>query len=178
MSAAVRWLRGRPTWRRTASVCWAGAGAAGRRCAGICACLCKRASFALLLCQTSRICSSACATPMLVVCGGADPICARQLPAFRKLLEARQAPGTFHVAEKVGAGFMGPPDKNTYAHDAAEDAWIVIYNFLEKHVEDARVPEAPSVRRVATIADIMRAVNESTGLRGARQSAGARAREP
>jgi dienelactone hydrolase len=106
-------------------------------------------------------------TPVLAVCGAKDDGSRKQLPAFRKLLEANQVVGKFHVVAGVGAGFIGPPGKNTYAHDAAEDAWIVIYNFLEKHVEDARPPEAASARPVATIADIMRAVNEPTGLRGA-----------
>jgi hypothetical protein len=66
---------------------------------------------------------------------------------------------------------MGSPEQNAYSHEAAEQAWISIYEFLEKHVEDAR-PDHPAVdaatepKPVATIADIMRGVNEPAGLRG------------
>jgi hypothetical protein len=64
---------------------------------------------------------------------------------------------------------MGPPGTPAYVHDAAEQAWVDIYNFLEKHLEDARpaAPGAPAFKSIATIADIMRSVNESAGLRGA-----------
>jgi hypothetical protein len=65
---------------------------------------------------------------------------------------------------------MGPPVEKTYANEAAGAAWFSIYEFLEKHVEDAR-PAAiastqPAAGSVATIADIMRAVNAPAGLRG------------
>ena len=72
-----------------------------------------------------------------------------------------------HVVAGVAPGFLGPPGKKTYAHAAAEDAWVVIYHYLEKHVEDARpTVVAEPASAVATIADIMRAVNEPAGLRG------------
>jgi dienelactone hydrolase len=57
---------------------------------------------------------------------------------------------------------------------AADHAWFEIYEFLGKHVEDAepisplaRGPQsASSTAPVVTIADVMRAINSPTGLRG------------
>ncbi|HEX4072368.1 MAG TPA: dienelactone hydrolase family protein [Planctomycetaceae bacterium] len=59
---------------------------------------------------------------------------------------------------------------------AADHAWFEIYEFLGKHVEDAE-PNSPTLARgpqsassttapVVTIADVMRAINSPTGLRG------------
>jgi hypothetical protein len=91
---------------------------------------------------------------------------------LRKLLADQAVPGKLHMAA-AQEGFMAQPDLHAYRHDAAEDAWVAIYNFLEKHVEDAR-PTGPAAvgagqapKQFATIADIMRAVNEPSGLRGA-----------
>jgi dienelactone hydrolase len=58
---------------------------------------------------------------------------------------------------------------------AADHAWFEIYEFLGKYVEDAepnappfgRTPQStPSTVPVVTIADVMRAINSPTGLRG------------
>jgi hypothetical protein len=115
-------------------------------------------------------------SPLLVLFGGADKASQADRVAFHKLLAVHDVSCKFHVADGAHAGFMGPPEEKTFAHDAAEDAWVAIYNFLEKHVEDARpsglaaaagAGQAPMPKQVATIADIMRAVNEPTGLRGA-----------
>ena len=170
LSAAVRWLRGRSDVlpNRLGVLGWGWGGGQALALASslsVQACVVCDAP----LPSEAGLIVGLRETPVLTVCGSKDEASRKQLPAFRKLLEANQVAGKFHVVDGVEAGFIGPPGKNSYAHDAAEDAWIVIYNFLEKHVEDARPPEAASLktRPVATIADIMRAVNEPTGLRGA-----------
>ncbi len=167
LSAAVRWLRGRtevlPNRLGVMGWGWSGGQALALASAmSLQACVVCDAT----LPSEPGLIVGLRETPVLAVCGGDDPGSRKQLSAFRKLLEINPVAGKFHVVEKVGAGFMGPPGKNAYSHEAAEDAWIVIYNFLEKHVEDARPPAAAPSRSVATIADIMRAVNEPTGLRG------------
>jgi hypothetical protein len=79
------------------------------------------------------------------------------------------------VFEGIAAGFMTPRPGKPHAHAETEEAWVEIYNFLGKYVEDA--PENGPVFRsavkspadgkgIATIADLMRAVNEPVGVRG------------
>jgi carboxymethylenebutenolidase len=172
LSAAVRWLRGRSTVlpNRLGVVGWNWSG-------GQALALASATSLqACIVCDAPLPSEPGIAvglrgTPVLAVYAGEDQVSRKELSAFRKLLAASQVSCKVHLADGVRAGFMGPSGKKPYAHDAAEDAWVVIYNFLEKHVEDARSPEPASLRiaahTVATIADIMRAVNEPAGLRGA-----------
>lgn len=108
-------------------------------------------------------------TPLLAIFGGADPASEAQRRQLHKHLSRAAIPHRFIVPAKVQAGFMGPLNAKTYAHDAAEDAWVAIYTFLEKHIEDARPANrapAPITPPTATIADMMRAVNAPAGLRG------------
>jgi carboxymethylenebutenolidase len=87
--------------------------------------------------------------------------------AFQKALQDAKVPHRVRLIEEAGDGFMNPEDA-AYAHDAAEEAWVDIYEFLGKYVEDAEAPPPPSKeqKRIATIADIMRAVNDGRGVRG------------
>lgn len=172
LSAAVRWLRGRsevmPNRLGVMGWGWSGGQALALASAtSLQACVVCDAP----LPSEPGLVAGLRATPVLGVFGGNDKASRTHLPAFHKLLMADQVPCKFHVAEGLQPGFIGPPEKKTYAHEAAEDAWIVIYHFFEKYVEDARSPEPASGRMaahpVATIADIMRAVNEPSGLRGA-----------
>jgi carboxymethylenebutenolidase len=110
------------------------------------------------------------ATPVLVLVAGQD----KSLPAFRKVL---QAAGVFHkvrVLPGVSPGFMTPAANTVYNHAQAEAAWVEVYNFLDSFVEDAPLngprfasapapspPDAP----VASIADLMRAINGPAGVR-------------
>jgi dienelactone hydrolase len=108
-------------------------------------------------------------TPVLAVYGADDVHGQREVPEFAKRLAAEAMPCKLHAAPKSKAGFLGPPESKTYNHDAAEDAWVAIYNFLEKHVEDARPAETVvhSAKSALTIADMMRSVNDPAGVRGA-----------
>jgi dienelactone hydrolase len=173
LSAAVRWLRSRSTVlpNRLGVVGWGWSG-------GQALALASATSLqACVVCDAPLpsepgIVVGLRETQVLAVFAGENPSRRNEgLAAFRKLLAASEVPSRIDVIDGVRAGFMGPPGTKTYAHDAAEDAWFAIYNFLEKHVEDARLPEAasmrPAARSVATIADIMRAVNDPAGLRGA-----------
>jgi dienelactone hydrolase len=164
LSAAVRWLRGRPEVlpNRLGVVGWDWSGGQVLELASATALQACVVCDAPLPVDRDAVIGLR-GTPILGVYAEGKKA---DLPAFRKHLAALQIPCKFHVANGVQPGFMGPPDKKTYSHDAAEDAWVAIYNFLEKHVEDARPPAVESLKSTATIADIMRAVNEPAGLRG------------
>jgi dienelactone hydrolase len=83
-----------------------------------------------------------------------------------------------HVLEfkKAKAGFMEPGRRDAFDMHWANRAWIEIYEFLAKHVEDAELKtpfvairssdEATSARPFVSIADVMRAVNSPSGPRG------------
>jgi dienelactone hydrolase len=107
-------------------------------------------------------------TPVLVVHGADERRPRQDVAVSVKQLTKDGIPCKLHLAPGAQAGFLGPPGSKTYSHDAAEDAWVAIYNFLEKHVEDAKPAEvvARSVKSALTIADMMRAVNEPSGVRG------------
>jgi carboxymethylenebutenolidase len=108
-------------------------------------------------------------TPVLYIVPGDDANQAHAR-AFRDGLGRHNIPHKIAVFPRVSAGFMGPPGTNGYVESAAEDAWVEMYEFLGKYVEDADLnqlrPASPK-RSVAAIADIMRAANSPTGLRGA-----------
>jgi cytochrome c556 len=65
---------------------------------------------------------------------------------------------------------MGPSVRKEYAEEHAEQAWFEIYEFLGKHVEDAGLAKDITIpgkdKSSVTIADIMQAVNQPTGVRG------------
>ncbi len=96
------------------------------------------------------------------------------IEAFRRALAARHAAHDIRVYNGMDPGFLWAADRGSPARDAAEAAWVVIFEFLGKYVEDAP-PSAPAAAPTpvgnaeswATIADLMRSVNAPTGVRGA-----------
>jgi dienelactone hydrolase len=172
LSAAVRWLRCRSGVlpNRTGVVGWGWSG-------GQALVLASATSLqACVVCDAPLpsepgIVAGLRETPVLGVFAAEDFARRKEaVSAFRRLLADHRTLCNVHVAEDVRIGFMGPPTQKSYSSDAAEDAWFVIYNFLEKHVEDARTGDVSAlspVAPIATVADIMRAVNDPSGLRGA-----------
>ena len=66
---------------------------------------------------------------------------------------------------------MRPPANSPATAKAADEAYVELYEFLGKYVEDAapdeRAAKSSSVNHsIATIADLMQAVNQPTGVRG------------
>jgi dienelactone hydrolase len=108
-------------------------------------------------------------TAVLGLYAGRDARTQRLLPTFRKALTAAHVVHKLVTLPDVDAGFLGPPEGKPYAHAAAERAWVEMYEFLGKHVEDAPqngpVPGAAKVP-IATIADLMKAVCQPAGVRG------------
>jgi len=109
-------------------------------------------------------------TPLLCILAG-DAAKQTKVRAFRQALATHNVPHKIAVFEATSAGFMGPPARKEYVEQPAEDAWVEMYEFLGKYVEDADLnpPQrlTPPHKSVAAIADIMRAANNPTGLRGA-----------
>jgi carboxymethylenebutenolidase len=108
------------------------------------------------------------ATPLLVVRAGTQA----RWPAPRETMEKAGIRQQIRTYAKAAPDFMAP-DTPSFRHADAEEAWVDIYNFLGKYVEDAdengpsfERPGSAPVSTVATIADLMRAVNAPTGVRG------------
>jgi carboxymethylenebutenolidase len=171
LSAAVRWLRRRfdvfPD--RIGVVGW---GWGGEQSLALAASL--RLPACVICDSRASVESSVVAglrhTALLGVFAGNSQNVQRAIPAFRQSLENVGVLHKIHVFEGVQTGFMCPTNRRAYAKDAAEQAWYEIYEFLGKHVEDAgsNIPaEAQTPKPIATIADIMRAVNAPTGVRSA-----------
>jgi dienelactone hydrolase len=114
-------------------------------------------------------------TAVLGIFGGNERIAQKGLPAFQRALSDSQIVNRIKVYEGVKAGFMGPPAQEPYAHEAADKAFVEIYEFLGKYVEDApenNLKVQASAGSLAaensrlSIADIMLAVNAPEGVRG------------
>jgi len=110
-------------------------------------------------------------TPVLHIAAEADAKQSTVLD-FRRALARHNVPHKIAVFPAASAGFMGPVASTAYVEKASEDAWVEMYEFLGKYVEDADVNQplqqkTPAKKSAATIADIMRAANNPTGLRGA-----------
>jgi carboxymethylenebutenolidase len=171
MSAAVRWLRRRP------DVMPDRVGVLG---------LSEGASQALALAsstplQACVVCDGVLSpepallaglrrTPLLAIFAGQDESTRHALPTFRKLLADAQIRCKIITYNGASTGFIELAS-DTPAGQAGDAAWVEIYEFLGKHVEDASANQAPTIREhppqsVATIADIMRAINGPTGVRG------------
>jgi carboxymethylenebutenolidase len=108
-------------------------------------------------------------TPLLCIVAG-DAAKQTSVRGFRQALAKNNVPHKIAVFEATSAGFMGPPARKEYIEQPAEDAWVEMYEFLGKYVEDADLNQpqrTPPKKSVAAIADIMRAANSPTGLRGA-----------
>lgn len=83
---------------------------------------------------------------------------------------------TVRTFDDVGRGFLDASRAGAFRHETTDQAWFEIYEFLGKHVEDAHIKPLHASRQTdqagpgepvyGTIADMMRAVNVPTGVRG------------
>ncbi|MBM4070452.1 MAG: hypothetical protein FJ271_16080 [Planctomycetes bacterium] len=106
-------------------------------------------------------------SPVLGVFSRSDAARGKQIDVFRAALARRPVATKVYQFVGVKEGFMGPPGSAAYSNNEAEEAWLQIYEFLGKHVEDAKDGNGKEgASPTAGIADIMRAVNAPTGLRG------------
>jgi carboxymethylenebutenolidase len=171
--AALRWLRRRPgvLADRVGIVGWSrGGGLALELAAAAPVQACVVCDAPVL--EDPTLAPTLRGTAVLGLFAGQDSAAQKALPAFRKALAESRIPHKIHVYDGARAGFLGPPERKAYNREAADRAWVEVYEFLGKYVEDggpagpAAAP-ASAAPAVATIADLMRAVNEPTGVRGA-----------
>jgi dienelactone hydrolase/mono/diheme cytochrome c family protein len=168
--AAVRWLRGRADVLpgQIGVVGWKGTGELAVALSG------TTALQACVVCDAPPVVNTGAIlalrrTAFLGVFASADHAGRKAIASFRMALKQAHQTSRICMYEKAEAGFMNPASK-TFSFDDAEDAWVQMYEFLGKHVEDAGdVPISGQPERfkgTMTIADIMRAVNQPTGVRG------------
>jgi len=172
LSAAVRWLRRRPDVlpERIGVVGWAGG---GEQALALAAAISVQACV-LCDCQVPDDLTALTGlrgTPLLGIFPAGDAAVRARLPVFRKSLTDAGSAAQIRVPSGVRVGFMRPPANSPATAKAADEAYVELYEFLGKHVEDAalneRVPKSSSVNRsIATIADLMQAVNQPAGVRG------------
>jgi hypothetical protein len=114
-------------------------------------------------------------TPVLGIFAGNENSARKVVPAFQKALADSHILHRIKEYQEVGSGFMGPPEAKAYAHEAADRAFVEIYEFLGKYVEDTPdntsngQPGSSSLtgeNSILSIADIMLAVNAPDGVRG------------
>lgn len=161
LRGAVRWLRKRDDVfpERIGVVGWGTGGEAALRLA------CDDKLQACITCdgvlaedELARL-----RTPTLGVFSRFDDAKAKRIDGFRAALKRAGVPGKVFSFAGVAEGFMGPPGSPKYSEREAEDAWLEIYEFLAKHVEDVGDNGTPAS---GGIKEIMRSVNSPTGLRG------------
>jgi carboxymethylenebutenolidase len=174
LSAAVRWLRRRADVlpERLGVVGWS---RGGEQALALAAATPLQACVACdaVVSDDLGLLAGLRATPVLLVLAGKEENARGALPAFRKALAGAPVPPRVRVYDGVGVGFMRPEDRRGDAPPAVHQAWVEVYEFLGKYVEDAPrgaadqpAPASPPKAAVATIADLMRAVNQPTGVRG------------
>jgi dienelactone hydrolase len=75
-------------------------------------------------------------TPVLCLVAGKDEQALKALPAFRRTLKGAGIIHRVRVYEGVQKDFMRPDSKD-HAEHIADAAWVEIYEFLGRYVEDA-----------------------------------------
>jgi dienelactone hydrolase len=174
LSACVRWLRRRPDVLRY-RIGVVGWGWGGSQALNLAASVPVQAC---VICDGQPICDAACLaglrhTAVLGIFAGQERIASKSIPAFERALAEKGIVHRIKTYEGVGARFMGPSSQPSYSHLAADRAFVEIYEFLGKYVEDAPekliqassgIPDANN--SLLTIADIMLAVNAPEGVRG------------
>jgi carboxymethylenebutenolidase len=171
LSAAVRWLRRRPDVfpERLGVVGWSWGGGKALALASatpLQACVICDGPLSLEPGQIAGLQNTA----VLGIFSAPDQARAKEIAGLRAALTVARIPHQIHVFPGTKVHFMGPPSRKEYFEDHAEQAWFETYEFLGKHVEDAGLPReikiAGKEKSLATIADIMQAVNQPTGVRG------------
>jgi carboxymethylenebutenolidase len=172
LSAMVRWLRRRPDvlpgqvgvvgWSWGSDLALALASAVGLQ-----GCVLCHGSLA----ADPALLGSLRATPLFVLVAGKDPA----LDGFRKALDTAHILHRVRVFDDVIPGFMMPKAGKPAFHKETEEAWVEIYNFLGRYVEDApdngpvfgAASKSTPAREspIATISDLMRSINGPTGVR-------------
>ena len=169
LDAAVAWLAAQPfvDAGRIGALGWAQGGAwvlrlaeRGKLQAGVVA--------GAVVCSEPDLLLRVHATPVFVLAGGDQSGCApRQIAVLQQRVAAAKLPHVVVAFESPGEP-LAPTSGSE--NSAAERAWVAAYEFLAKHVEDARQSSTESASQpqagIARVVDIMRAINSDDGVRG------------
>jgi dienelactone hydrolase len=106
----------------------------------------------------------------ILVLRGTDSECSPQaIASTRSNRKPADAPMEVSSVPAALSGFPRAAGSRAQA-DAVEQAWVGIYEFLAKNVEDARQPTTELTlkpeNQVAKVVDIMRVINSDAGVRG------------
>jgi dienelactone hydrolase len=108
------------------------------------------------------------AVPLLII-QGAGSCTAAKAAALQQMFARAQLPHALHLYPGVSGSFL----QSTAAPGpaaAADRAWVDIYEFLAKNVEDTNPAAVPASSQpqneIARIVDIMRVINADDGVRG------------
>lgn len=167
VDAAIAWLSEQPfvDAQRVGAVGWAGGAAWAIR-------LAHEGKLQAAVVSGGPVCSQPdellqiSATPLLVI-GGRRSACTPSIVNdLQQRVVAAGLPHTLDFYSGPSGAFPGTPGGGT----ADDKAWVKIYEFLGKHLEDARDAKFESPRqaenRFLRIADIMRVINSDNGVRG------------
>jgi dienelactone hydrolase len=110
------------------------------------------------------------AVPLLII-QGAGSCTAAKAAALQQMFARAQLPHALHLYPGVSGSFLqSTAASGPVAAAAAERAWVDIYEFLAKNVEDTSPAAAPASSQpqneIARIVDIMRVINADDGVRG------------
>jgi carboxymethylenebutenolidase len=141
LSAAVRWLRRRSDVlpERVGVVGWSWGGEQALALAA------TTSLQACVVCDSPAAIDAATraglrSTPVLGIFGQGNEQRANEIRAFQKALAGAAAPRQMRMLPGLHPGFMDPEHAGVYSHEAAEQAWLDIYEFLGKYVEDPPIP--------------------------------------
>jgi carboxymethylenebutenolidase len=112
-----------------------------------------------------------CHVPVLVLAGGRAAGAAERAADLQKQLQAAKLPHRISLYANADQDLMWTTESEGPVAESREFAWVELYEFLGHHVEDAAVdgaaePSDPASKPVARIADIMRVINSTEGVRG------------
>lgn len=112
-----------------------------------------------------------CHVPVLVLSGGRAAGAAERADDLQKQLQAAKLPHRISLYANADQDLMWTTESEGPVAETREFAWVELYEFLGHHVEDAAVdgggkPSDPASKPVASIADIMRVINSTVGIRG------------
>ena len=103
------------------------------------------------------------ATPLLVLASRRSGCTPEKARALQRRISAAGLPHTIRFTDRAFAEPRGPAPSD-------DQIWVDIYEFLGKHVEDAAAAKTgrllPSETPIASVVDIMLAINSDQGLRG------------
>jgi dienelactone hydrolase len=167
VDAAIAWVRGQPfvDGQRIGGVGWAGGAAWALRLAHEGKLQAAVLSGGLICSQPDELLQVS-ATPLLVIGGRRSGCTPSIVSALQQRVVAAGLPHTVDFYSGASGAFPETPSGGT----EDDQAWVNIYEFLGKHVEDVlggkTEASGQAENQFVRIVDIMRVINSDNGVRG------------